>query len=73
MIINGLFQSVLHSFLSLKHTTYLHLQLHLQSMRLGSVIALTRPLLLQAIDADIEQPSKKTALEFGVAKLAHVW
>ena len=47
--------------------------MHLQAMRLGSVIVLTRPLLLQAMGADLGPATEKDPLDFGIQKLAHVW
>ncbi|MCJ1359571.1 MAG: hypothetical protein MMC33_009573 [Icmadophila ericetorum] len=49
------------------------LELHLHTMRLGSIIILTRPLLLQTIATYRKQAPQPATFEFGVEEFAHIW
>ena len=42
-------------------------------MRLGSIIILTRPLLLQTIATYRKQAPQPATFEFGVEEFAHIW
>lgn len=48
-------------------------KLHLHAMRLGSIVILTRPLLIQTISTYLKQTPQHITFEFGVEEFAHVW